>query len=120
MAEFFCLFIYMLENKQIDERNKRRKEPIMIYATKVRMQPGCGNSQYLTEIDSIFLSGDGISGLYTKESIHDYLNTSPGTIQVGIPPFPDVIPALSSRGEKYVKSEPNKYGFDNLLCLPRI
>ena len=92
----------------------------MIYATKVRMQPGCGNSYYLMEIDSIYLSGDNISGLYTKESIHQYLTVYPGTIKVGIPPYPSVIPATSPRGEMYVKSEPNEYGFDNLLSLPQV
>ena len=45
----------------------------MIYATKIRMRPGCGNSWQLTEIDSIYLEGLNKPGFYTKESIHDYL-----------------------------------------------
>lgn len=92
----------------------------MIYATKIRMRSGCGNSWQLTEIDSIYLEGLNKPGLYTKESIHEYLKMYPGTIKVNLKPFPDVIPAVSIRKEKYVRSEPNQYGNDNLLCLPRV
>lgn len=91
----------------------------MIYATKIKMRAGCRNSQNLTEIDSIYLEGLDKPGFYTKESIHDYLKVSPGTIKVLLRPYPDVIPAVSIYREKYVKSEPNEYGNDNLLCLPR-
>ena len=92
----------------------------MIYATKIRMKPGCGYSWQLTEIDSIYLEGLSQPGLYTKESIHDYLKMYPGTIKVKRNPFPDLIPAVSVYRENYVKSEPNAYGDDNLLCLPRV
>ena len=92
----------------------------MIYATKIRMRPGCGKSWQLTEIVSISLEGLNKLGFYTKESIHDYLKMYPGTIKVNIKPFPEVIPAVSARKEKYVRSEPNQYGNDNLLCLPRV
>ena len=34
-------------------------------------------------------------------------------------PYPDVVPAVSSNGEKYVRSEPNDTVNDNLLKLPR-
>ena len=91
----------------------------MIYATKIKMRVGCHNSQNLTEIDSIYLEGLDKPGFYTKESIHDYLKLYPGTINVLLKPYPDVIPAVSVYHEKYVKSEPNEYGNDNLLCLPR-
>ena len=92
----------------------------MIYATKIKMRTGCRDSQKLTEIDSIYLEGVDKPGFYTKESIHDYLKTYPGTIKVTLRPYPDVIPAVSIYREKYVKSEPNQYGDDNLLCLPRV
>ena len=91
----------------------------MIYATKIRMRAGCRNSHSLTEIDSIYLEGLDKPGFYTKESIHDYLKVYPGSIKVLLRPYPDVIPAVSIYREKYVKSEPNEYGNDNLLCLPR-
>ena len=42
------------------------------------------------------------------------------TIQVNIRPYPNLIPQLSKNNEKYVKSEPNGSGRDNLLCLPRV
>lgn len=92
----------------------------MIYATKIRMKPGCGNSWQLTEIDSIYLEGLSKPGLYTKESIYDYLKMYPGSIKVNLKPFPDLIPAVSAKREKYVRSEPNEYGDDNLLCLRRV
>lgn len=91
----------------------------MIYATKIRMRPGSHYSQSLTEIDSVYLSGHPSPGFYPKEDIHDVLLDHPNTIKVGIPPYPDVIPATSPYGEKYVKSAPNAYGYDNLLSLPR-
>lgn len=91
----------------------------MIFATKIRMQAGCGNSRNLTEIASIYLLGKDVAGFYPKESIHNYLKQYPGTIKVGLEPFPTIIPAVSCYGEKYVKSEPNTSGLDNLLCLPR-
>lgn len=83
------------------------------------MRPGSRNSQSLTEIDSIYLSGLQSPDFYTKESIHIFLQRNPGTICVGIPPYPTVIPAVSHHGEKYVKSTPNYMGHDNLLSLPR-
>ncbi|MBR4020311.1 MAG: DUF3892 domain-containing protein, partial [Firmicutes bacterium] len=43
----------------------------------------------------------------------------PNSIFVNISPYPDLVPALSSTGEKYVRSEPNDTPFDNLLRLPR-
>nr|WP_296488697.1 DUF3892 domain-containing protein [uncultured Acetatifactor sp.] len=33
--------------------------------------------------------------------------------------YPNLCPALSSNGEKYVRSEPNDTPNDNLLKLPR-
>jgi hypothetical protein len=84
------------------------------------MRTGCRDSQKLTEIDSIYLEGVDKPGFYAKESIHDYLKTYPGIIKVNLRPYPDVIPAVSIYREKYVKSEPNQYGDDNLLCLPRV
>lgn len=91
----------------------------MIYATKIRMRPGSRHSQSLTEIDSVYLSGLQASGFYPKESIHGFLQNNPGTIKVGIHPYPTVVPAISIYGEKYVKSTPNHTGRDNLLSLPR-
>ena len=91
----------------------------MILVTKIKMRPGCWNSQNLTEIDSVYLTGLGDPGFYPKENVHAFLKDHPGTIRVGVWPNPDVVPATSIYGEKYVKSTPNQYGFDNLLSLPR-
>jgi hypothetical protein len=88
-------------------------------ATKIKMQSGCGNSDNLLEIDSIYLTGCDNPGFFKKAVVHDYLKDHPGTIQVNIYPYPNVIPAVSPNNEKYVKSTPNSLSIDNLLCLPR-
>lgn len=85
-------------------------------AIKIKMKPGCGTSKNLLEIHSIYIQG---KGFFAKENIYDYLKKEPGTIQVNIDPYPNVIPAISDKGEKYVKSSPNNSLIDNLLNLPR-
>ena len=88
-----------------------------MYAIKIHMRQGCNNSYNLSEIDSILL--DQGFGWVKKEYLHDYLKAHSGSVRVGINPCPIVIPATSVYSEKYVKSVPNSYGFDNLLALPR-
>ncbi len=92
----------------------------MMYATKIKMMPGCGNSQKAVEIDEIYIEGCKDPGFYKKAVLHDYLKDNPGTIKVKISPYPDLVPATSSRGEKYVRSAPDEYTHDDLLDLPRI
>lgn len=83
------------------------------------MKSGCGTSNNLLEIDSVYLTGTSQDGFYTKESLYDYLIKNPSSIQVNIYPYPNLIGALSSRNEKYVKSQANSSESDNLLRLPR-
>ena len=90
-----------------------------MYATKIRMKPGCYNSSDLLEIDSIYIEGCNNPGFFKKDVLYDFLKENPGTIRVNIWPYPNVISAISSRGEKYVRSTPNDYTHDNLLDLPR-
>ena len=90
-----------------------------MYATKIRMQQGCYYSQNLLEIDSVYIEGCNNPGFFKKEVLHDFLKKNPGSIQVKVYPYPDVIPATSPKGEKYVRSSPNDYTHDNLLELPR-
>ncbi len=85
-------------------------------ATRLKMKAGCGNSNNLLEIDQIYIDGNGFR---TKAKIHDYLKENPNSIQVDIYPYPDLQPMLSQNGEKYVRSEPDYTGRDNLLKLPR-
>lgn len=92
----------------------------MMYATKIRMKPGCHYSQSLLEIDSIYIEGCTEPGLYKKATVHDYVKANPGSIKVNVYPYPGVIHATSDRGEKFVRSSPNGYTHDNLLSLPRI
>ena len=92
----------------------------MYLVTKIKMKNGCIYSSSLLEIDEIFISGAGTSsGYYKKEIIHDFLRRNPGAIKVNISPYPTVIPAVSMKGEKYVRSSPDGFPNDNLLMLPR-
>lgn len=91
----------------------------MMYATKIKMQRGCMNSQNLLEIDEIYIEGCTNPSYFKKANLHDYLKKHPGTIKVKISPYPDVIPAISVHGEKFVRSTPNNSNRDNLLELPR-
>ena len=90
-----------------------------MYATKIKMKPGSYSSGNLLEIDSIYIEGCNKPGFFKKEVIYDFLKENPGTIQVKVWPYPKVIPATSSSGEKFVRSSPNDYTHDNLLDLPR-
>lgn len=91
----------------------------MMQATKIKMKTGCSYSYKTLEIDQIYVTGGALEGYYKKEKLYDYLKDHPGTIYVNISPYPDLIPALSANGEKYVRSEPNDTTSDNLLSLPR-
>lgn len=88
-------------------------------AIRIKMKSGCRYSDNLVEIDEIYLEGCTQNGFYPKSSVHDYLKSHPNSIQVNIYPFPDLQPMLSQNGEKYVRSEPDYTGKDNLLKLPR-
>ena len=90
-----------------------------MYATKIKMQRGCYYSQSLLEIDEIFIEGCDNPGYFKKADIHEHLKKHPGSIQVKIHPYPEVVPAISINGERYVRSSPNSNERDNLLSLPR-
>lgn len=89
-------------------------------AIKIKMNPGSYSSQSLLEIDEIYIDGCSNPGFFKKANLYDYLKKNPGSIQVNIWPYPNLIPALSSQGEKYVRSTPNGNTHDNLLNLPRV
>ena len=90
-----------------------------MYATKIKMKNGCQNSSTTTEISEIYITGCPNPGYFSKSYLYDYLKTNPGTIKVNLYPYPNLIPALSNTGEKYVRSEANDTPSDNLLKLPR-
>ena len=92
----------------------------MMYAQKIKMQQGCTNSNSTVEIAEIYVDGCDKPGFFPKATLHDYILKNPHTIKVNISPYPYVVPATSSRGEKYVRSEPNDTPNDNLLKLPRV
>ncbi len=91
----------------------------MMYATKIRMLPGYYHSQLPEEIDEIYITGCTNPGYFKKHILHDFLKENPGSIQVNLYPYPEVIPATSPYGEKYVRSSPNAWTHDNLMNLPR-
>lgn len=113
-ALLFCLSLYTLNFTAQMCRNGARMK-----ATKIKMNTGCGTSDSLLEIDSIYITGCKNEGFYKKAKVYDYLKENPGTIQVNIKPYPNLIPMLSSNKEKFVKSTPNNTSKDNLLSLPR-
>ncbi len=92
----------------------------MIKATKIRMKQYCMNSMKLEEIKDIKLEGDlSNPGWFSKESVHDYIKFKNGIVNVDkYPTYPKLV-AVTTMTDKYVKSTPNEYGFDNLLKLPR-
>ena len=88
-------------------------------ATKIRMKTGYEYSAKVTEISEIYIEGCTNPGFFLKSTLYDFIKSNPCSIQVNIYPYPSLIPALSSNGEKYVRSEPNDTPYDNLLKLPR-
>lgn len=88
----------------------------MIYAERIKMMRGKEHSNDLLEIDEIYVSGIGWK---PKAYYYDYLTMYPNSIAVNIYPYPKLIKQISSSNEKFVKSEPDRYGFDNLMNLPR-
>lgn len=86
--------------------------------TAIKMKSGYNYSNDLVEIDKLYLNNSE-NGWYSKAVIHDYVKSNPGCVVVGNIYGPEVIPCVSSNGEKYVKSTPNNTTRDNLLSLPR-
>jgi len=91
-----------------------------MYAKKIKMQQGCSSSNNTQEIAEIYVDGCDNQGFFPKATLHDYVNKNPNSIKVDISPYPYVVAATSSKGEKYVRSEPNDTPNDNLLKLPRV
>lgn len=84
-------------------------------AIKIKMKRNCGNSGNVQDIDSIYI--DQTSTYWKKSEVYDYLQKFPKTITVNISPYPYLIPAVSSQGEKYVRSVANSTSKDNLMMF---
>lgn len=92
----------------------------MIYAKKIKMKSGFQYSNSQIEIDQIYLYGSvKAEGWYKKAAIYDFIKYNNGVVKVAISPYPELIPALSQNGEKYVKSVADDTYKDNLMNLPR-
>ena len=92
----------------------------MMYATKINMQSGCAYSNSTLEIAEIYIEGCDNPGFFPKATLHDFVKEHPDSIKVKLSPYPALVPATSTKGEKYVRSEPNDTPNDNLLKLPRV
>ena len=90
----------------------------MILATKIHLRYGSPSYPNEKDIQSIYLSGEGLEGFYPKEQVYDMLVRGV-IIRVNIYPYPALVEMTSFKGEKYVRSEPNESPYDNLLNLPR-
>lgn len=88
---------------------------MIYYATRIKMNYGYYNSQYPEDIDQIYIRN---CGWIKKGELHDYLKRYPKSVMVNIPPYPRLIPAISSKKEKYVRSNPDPYKHDDLMDLP--
>ena len=91
----------------------------MMFATKIRMNSGCEDSNDLLDIHSLYMVGYMEEQFYPKEKIHDYLKTHPNSIKADVFPYSFLVPMSSPKGEKYVRSTPNESGCDTLMELPR-
>lgn len=88
----------------------------MLYATRIKMNYGSRFSKNPEDIDQIYIYEHG---WYRKSTLHDHLKEYPRSIVVNIPPYPYLIPAVSRKGEKYVRSNPDVWKHDDLMDLPR-
>lgn len=91
----------------------------MMYATRIKMKAECSQSNNTQEIAEIYVTGCDNPGYFTKSVLHDFVIEHPNSIAVNLPPYPYLVPAVSSLGEKYVRSAPNDTLYDNLLRFPR-
>ena len=89
-----------------------------MYVYKLKMRPGCEKSCDVRDIDSLYI-GYPVAAYWKAERVHNYVKSHPGAIQVSIAPYMDVLPAVSSQGEKYVRSGPADSSYDSLLRLSR-
>lgn len=84
------------------------------------MKSGFEQSNNQVEIDQIYLIGTvNIEGWYKKADIYNFIKNDNGIVKVNITPYPVLIPAISTKGEKYVKSVADETYKDNLMSLPR-
>lgn len=91
----------------------------MILAKKIHFRYGSPSYPSEQDIQSIYLSGEGLEGFYPKEQVYDIL-VQGKIIRDNIYPYPLLEEMTSFKGEKYVRSEPNENQYDNLLNLPRV
>ena len=96
---------------------KRKNSGMLV--KKIKMKPGCLYSNSLSDIQEIFLTGCLDERFYFSGTICGIVKTNPGSVQVDIESFPDVMAVLDANGREYICSQPDDSGVDFLLRLPR-
>jgi len=91
----------------------------MMFATMVRMNSGCEESNDLLDIHSMFIIGWVEDKFLTIAQIHDYLRNHPNSMKADVFPYSFLVPMTGPNGEKYVQSTNNESGLDTLMELPR-
>lgn len=86
-------------------------------AQKVRPETSSRNLRSVGEIAEIYI--DEWDCFVCKETLHEFLRENPGSIQVDILPFPNLIPGISASGARYVRSKPDRHPQDNLVDLKK-
>lgn len=89
-------------------------------ATKIKMKSGCETSFRVSEIESIYVVGELIAeGWYSTQFLYHFVKHIPGSIQVNVPPFPNLQANVGPKGEKGVISKMGQSKRDKLMSLPR-
>lgn len=90
----------------------------MVHIRKIEMKPGCRASKNAGDIEFLFVGGP-IQSFVKMEEMQDDLKKHPGSMKAALPLYPDLLPAVSRYGEKYVRSQTGNSPYDLLLRLPR-
>lgn len=86
----------------------------MIIVEKIKVH----KEQGMPIIDLLYVRGEGLDGYIGKEVLYDITKDRPGAVRTGQYPYPIVLPAKSARGQKYVRSKPDRASTGNLSQLP--
>jgi len=84
-------------------------------ATRIKMVRGAAGPPRLSEIDEVYIEG---IGYHRREAVFEHLLLHPGSIRVGLEPYPAVFPVAGTDNEKYIRSDESFGETDALLSLP--
>ncbi|GEK90741.1 hypothetical protein AKA01nite_03630 [Alkalibacterium kapii] len=93
---------------------------MLLYATKIKMYPGCTDSLRCQDIESICLEGSNNKTYHLRETVHALLKYNPKTVAVKNEEKFFLEAATSPTGNPYVRTENHSKKSDPLLSLPRL